>query len=413
MSKIATRRGDSKTLRILFVAFGSSPHTARWISQLNGQNWDIHLFPVDEYYLYPGLRDVTVHMLFRHDSPWIDSSVRQSTLWWPFQRGRTRIRKSLQGLRGDPMSASARLARLIRRLKPDIVHSLEMQHGAYLALASREILNGIFPPWIYSSWGSDIYYYGKQPEHERRIRSVLTACDYLICDAQRDVDLAREFGFKGEVLGVFPGAGGLDIDYMQQFRQERPLSARRVIALKGRQSHLGGQALVALKALQMCADALGEYEIVIYMPQGDSIVSSAARYIAFATGVRFRIMSENSPYEEIVKLMGSARLALSIGMTDGTPLSMLEAMVMGAFPIQSNTADTRGWIEDGKNGLLVPPEDAEAIAAAIRKAVSDDRMVDEADLMNEKLTRERLDRSVVTPRVIEMYKRVAARGAQR
>lgn len=397
-------------LRILFVAFGSSPHTARWISQLRDQNWDIHLFPVDEYYLDPDLREVTVHKLFPYDSHQrIDPSIRQSTIRWPFRRGKMRLRSVLGRLPGDPISDPARLARLIRSLKPDIVHSLEMQHGAYLTLAGRERMNGFFPPWIYSSWGSDIFFYGQQPEHAARIRSVLAACDYLICDCQRDVDLALEFGFKGETLGVFPGAGGFEIDRMRPFRQPGPVSARRVIALKGRQDHLGGRALVALQALHMCADVLGDYEIVVYMPQGNSIVTHAAEYIAFAAGLRIRVVPENSPYDEILKLMGSARIAIGVGMTDGTPLSMLEAMVMGAFPIQSNTADVRGWIDDGKNALLVPPEDAGAIAAAIRKAIADDQMVDQAAEINAQITKERIDTGIVKPRVIEIYKTIAER----
>jgi glycosyltransferase involved in cell wall biosynthesis len=396
-------------VRILFVAFGSSPHTARWISQLDGEDWDIHLFPVDEYYLYPDFRNITVHSFFPFRSESIDSSVRQASVW-PLRRGRVRIRNAFKRLPGDPMSESARLARLIRSLKPDIVHSLEMQHGAYLTLASHAKLNGSFPAWMYSSWGSDVFYYGKQPEHEGRIRATLVSCDYLIGDSQRDIDLALEFGFKGEILGVFPGAGGFDIDYMRRFRQPAPISSRKVIAVKGRQDHLGGRALVALQALHLCADALAGYEIVVYMPQGNRIVPYAAEYISFATGLNFRVVPEHSPYDDILKLMGSARIAISLGVTDGTPHSMLEAMVMGAFPIQSNAADTRGWIEDGKNGLLVPPEDAEAVAAAIRRALSDDGMVDTGAEINAQLTSQRIDRSVLQPRVVQMYKKVAAQG---
>ncbi len=395
-------------MRILFVAFGSSPHTARWISQLSGENWDIHLFPVDEYYLYPDLRDVTVHKLFRYDSSQrIDPSIRQATFPWPFQRGRLRMRRAFERMPGDPMSDPARLARLIRSLKPDIVHSMDIK-GAMLTLAGYEKLTGYFPRWLHSSWGSDLFFFGRREEYEGRLRAALAACDFLIADCQRELDLAPEFGFKREILGVFPGAGGFHIEQMRQFRQPGPVSSRKVIALKGRQGVLGGRALVALQALHMCADVLGEYEIAIYMPQGDSIVTHAANYISFATGLRIRVLPEHRPYEEILNLIGSARMAIGIGMTDGTPQAMLEAMVMGAFPIQSNTADTRGWIEEGKNGLLVPPEDADSIAAAIRRAVADDEMVDRAAEINSQLTRERIDRSVIQPQVIEMYKRVAA-----
>lgn len=395
-------------MRILFVAFGSSIHTARWINQLSNEKWDIHLFPVDEYYLHPDLRDISVHLLFKHHANHIHSSVRQASFSWPFRRGEARFRDTIKRLPRDLMSNAARLARLIRSLKPDIVHSLEMQNGAYLTLASRERLSGVFPTWIYSVWGNDIFYFGRQPEHEARIRSVLAACDYLMADCERDVNLACQFGFKGEVIGVFPTGGGFEIDHMRQSRQPGTVSSRRVIALKGREDLLGGRALVALQALHMCADVLGEYEIVVYMPQGDSIVTHAAKYIAFATGLRIRVMPENSPHGEIIKLMGSARIAISVALTDGTPNAMLEAMVMGAFPIQSNTAATGGWIEDGKNGALVPPEDADSIAAAIRRAVADDEMVDRAAEINSQLTRERIDRSVIQPQVIEMYKRVAA-----
>lgn len=107
--------------------------------------------------------------------------------------------------------------------------------------------------------------------------------------------------------------------------------------------------------------------------------------------------------------MGGARIAISVGMMDGTPLSMLEAMVMGAFPIQSNTADTEGWIEDGKNGLLVAPEDANAIAVAIREATLNDQMVDQAAEINAQITKERIDIGIVKPKVIEIYKEIAER----
>jgi len=396
-------------LRILFVAYGSSSHTARWIAQLESQNWDIHLFPVDEYYLYPDLRQITVHRLFRYNPELIDKSVRQQTLWWPFRRGRERLRKTVDRFSKDRLIDSARLARAIASIKPDIVHSMDIK-GGLLTLAAHEILNGSFPKWIHSSWGSDLFYFGRQDEYRERMKACLSACDFLAADCQRELDLAPEFGFKNEMLGVFPGAGGFEIDEMRRFRHPGPTSQRRIIALKGRHGVLGGRALFAIKALEICAADLRDYEVIMYMPQGDEIVPHALRYVSFATGLRAKVFAEHRPYEEILSMIGSARIAIGLGMTDGTPHAMLEAMVMGAFPIQSNTADTRGWIEDGKNGLLVPPEDAEAIAAAIRQAISDDRLVDEADRINGQLTRERLDRSVVVPKVIAAYRRVAANG---
>ena len=49
---------------------------------------------------------------------------------------------------------------------------------------------------------------------------------------------------------------------------------------------------------------------------------------------------------------------------------------MGSFPIQSCTACADEWLEHGVGGLLVPPEDPDVIAAALRQALTDDGLVD-------------------------------------
>jgi glycosyltransferase involved in cell wall biosynthesis len=105
-------------------------------------------------------------------------------------------------------------------------------------------------------------------------------------------------------------------------------------------------------------------------------------------------------------------LAIGLAITDGTPNSMLEAMIMGAFPIQSDTVSTGEWIKQGRNGFLVPPEDPEVVAGAIKHALSDDELVDRAARINRRVTR-RIDRQVIQPRVIEIYKHVAREGPAR
>jgi glycosyltransferase involved in cell wall biosynthesis len=107
--------------------------------------------------------------------------------------------------------------------------------------------------------------------------------------------------------------------------------------------------------------------------------------------------------------MGRARIAIGIGLTDGTPISMLEAMIMGAFPIQADTISTAEWIGDGKNGLLVPAEQTEVIASAIQRALIDDELVELAAKLNTDIADQRLDQKSIVPRIIEMYKKAAYR----
>jgi glycosyltransferase involved in cell wall biosynthesis len=378
-----------------------SVHTARWIDQLHDEGWDLHLFPVHRLPLSPDLREVTVYPLVRHRAVPPERRIRQRGVPWPLPRGGTRLTGTLE--RMTPLRRPARLARLIASLEPAVVHSLEMQHAGYLTLESRHLLGERrFPPWIYSCWGSDIAYFGSDPAHEPRIRAVLQACDYLITDCTRDARLAGDFGFAGEQLGIFPGPGGFDLERMRGLRRPAPVSERRLIILKGAHDvSWVGRGLVALEALQRLAPELAGYEVVIH--SADSIV---AEYVSRITGLELRILP-HSPHEVLVELLGRARLAISVNVSDGTSNSMLEAMVMGALPIQSDTGSAREWIRDGENGLLVPPEDVNAIEAAIRRAVTEDTLVERAAELNERLTSERISRRVVTPRVIDLYERVA------
>jgi glycosyltransferase involved in cell wall biosynthesis len=263
-----------------------------------------------------------------------------------------------------------------------------------------------FPPWIFSCWGNDIYHFGQQPEHEPRIREVLKTCDYFIADCFRDSILARKFGFTGCDLGVLPVGGGFEIDRMQQAAEEKP-SNRRVIAVKGYQSETwGGRAIIALQAIKTCAEELRDYRVVVFSAQGNPQVNSAAEELSHA-GLSVTLLPQSN-HEEIIRLMGRARIALGLSITDGTPNTMLEAMIMGAFPVQSDTISTAEWIVNGKNGFLVPPENPDSVATAIRKAVSDNELVNRAAEINNDLVMTRVDTRVIKPRVLEMYKKVAS-----
>jgi len=395
-------KGDS--MRILFVAMANSIHTARWINQIADQGWDIHLFPVEDCDIHPELRNLTVHSFLCHNPSGLNQSVRVVGSW-PLPRGAGLARRVLRRFAPSWLDRW-RLARTIRRLKPDIVHSLEIQHAGYLTLAARERLGGRFPTWIVTNWGSDIFLFGRLSEHVEKIKTVLSACDYYDCECHRDVELGRAFGFKGEVLPVLPNTGGFDIERMQQFRQSGPTSARRLIVLKGYQGW-AGRAQVGLRAIELSTAVLKGYRVAVYLAGED--VRIAAELVSHANGIPIEIVPHSS-HEDMLRLHGRARVSIGLSIGDAASTSMLEAMVMGSFPIQSCTACADEWIVDGETGFIVPPEDPEPIAAAIRRAVSDDALVDRAAELNAQTVRERLDYRLIQPQVVAMYEKVAAKS---
>ena len=84
-------------------------------------------------------------------------------------------------------------------------------------------------------------------------------------------------------------------------------------------------------------------------------------------------------------------------------------MVMGSFPIQSCTACADEWIEHGVSGMIVPAEESEIIAMWIRKALSDDNLVNNAAQINWQTALARLDDATLKQQAIAIYNAVEQR----
>ncbi len=388
-------------MRILFVAASESVHSVRWINQVTGQGWDIHLFDSgDSGYVNPLLRDTTVYHSLYRQQPRLDPSVRLKGIRLPF--GVTRSKKLLGRLR--PGYRTRHLAQLIQRLQPDIVHSLELQHSAYLTWEARQMLPD-FPTWIVTNWGSDIQLFGRLKDHREKIRAILQAADYYDCECQRDIHLAQELGMTAAPLPVLPNAGGLDMAQLAALRTVTPPSSRRVIVMKGYQNW-SGRALYGLRALELCADVLQGYRVVVYSPWPLDDMPLWCQLLSEKVGIPVDILPWGQPHETILRQFAQARVYLGLSISDGISTSMLEAIALGAFPVQSNTACADEWVTDGESGLLVPPEDPHLIAEALRRALTDDVLVDQAAEINARTCAERLDATTIRQQVITIYERI-------
>lgn len=392
-------------VRLLVVAMANSVHTARALELLRGTAWDVHLFPVEEVGYHAELRDVTIHDFLRARPADLDASVKLRGSW-PFSRGAGVAQRVCRRLVPGVDDRAWRLARVVDELEPHVVHSLEFQHSAYLTLRARSHVKGRFPPWIVTNWGSDIQVFGALEEHRGPIRDVLALCDFYASECERDVRLAEAWGLKGRALPVVPNTGGLRTHRLVAMRTPGPPSARRVVAVKGYQGW-AGRAFVALRALELCAEELRGYKVTIYSANPD--VSLAAALKSRATGIPFEILG-HSPHDEVLRLHGSARISIGLSIGDAISTSLLEAMAMGSFPIQSDSSCAEEWITHGRSGFVVPAEDPAAVAGALKAALADDAMVDLAARVNEQTIQSRASWDIVRPQVLDMYEAAASLG---
>lgn len=432
-------------MRILFVVLPRSPHSARHVNLLVAAGWEVHVAATYPAALLPEFSPRIVVHTAPTDTPagrWrtrLTRRVRLATARTAYRAG-----DLVRGVTGRPLDpgpfairpaetprrpivdgidfgelanesalgASRRapwLAELIDALRPDVIHSFSIQQASYLTLAAGALCRRPFPPWIVGNWGQDIHFYRQIDYHRSAISAVLTRCDFYMAECQRDVDLARGLGFAGTALGVAPIGGGFDVARLRRLRSAGPTSSRRLIMVKGYQD-LVGRGLVALRALALCADVLGGYRVAVYLANPD--VKLAAELLGHDSGIPVDVLPY-LPYDELMRHHGRARFAIGLSLSDGISTSALEAMIMGALPIQSHTSCLDEWIRDGETGLLVHPNDPIEVAAAIRRAVADDELVDAAAVANHRTVAARLDTSLVTPSVLAMYERVAEEMAWR
>ncbi len=119
-------------------------------------------------------------------------------------------------------------------------------------------------------------------------------------------------------------------------------------------------------------------------------------------------MVDQATHDEMLAYFGSARMYLGISISDGISTSVLEAMAMGTFPIQTDTACCDEWFEDGVGGFAIPPDDFETICDRFDRALTDDALVDSAAEINWRTVETRLDRAVIAPAVLDFYRQIFA-----
>jgi hypothetical protein len=380
------------SVRVLLVGFAGSIHLARYAALLADLDWEIHLF--DSFGKSP------LHEDFRQLQAHVADDVLVSA---PHPSVRV---SGIELTDGDWAASQARaLATVIDDLRPDVIHSHELQHGGYLALAAREHLGGWFPPWLVTNWGSDISLFGQFPQHARWIRSAMAACDYYAAECVRDIAYARAFGFRGQVIGIWPVAGGFDLDDAASLRAPGPVSGRRAVMLKGNGGFFG-RGLAGLEAIERCADLLGDYELLLHSASRE--VQERGESLERERGIAVRLISGDTQlarHRQILAAHGRARTSITLNISDGLSTSFQEAALMGSFPIQ---AESSCAAELSGRALFVPPDRPELIAEALRRVLTDDELVDRAAELNAEMAANQLDRRIVRARVLDGYERILA-----
>lgn len=376
-------------MKLLLVSMPSI-HVIRWIENLKDTSIELFWFDI----LNKGKLDV-------------DVQINQITGWKkrkiPYIKGEywlsykfPKIYKSIQPFL--EVTKEEAFNEIIKQIQPDIVHSFEMQSCSYPIL--KVMNNNQKIKWIYSCWGSDLYYYTNFNFHKKKIQAILARTNYLITDCYRDYEIAKENYFSGVFLGVIPGGTGFKLEELKVFK--KPLNERNIILVKGYQ-HKFGRALQVIKALQILESEIKEYQVVIFGAHSSVINFVKDNKLPFIIYDRHGLN-----HNELLQLMGKSLIYIGNSISDGMPNTLLEAIVMGAFPIQSNPGGVTSEIIKNKiNGLLIDnPESVEEIKKMLLLALNNSEMFINSQVINDKLAKDKYDYNSNKIKIINIYYQV-------
>lgn len=312
----------------------------------------------------------------------------QTLDWWG---GRRRVELSAYP------RAAWEVGRVIASVHPDVVHA-----GPVQSVASLVAWSG-FSPQVTMSWGSDLLKGARSGTGRWVARYTLARSEVLACDCHAVKAAAVDLGMPAERIAVFPW--GVDLGHFSpdgagEIRQRLGwggsfvvLSSRTWAPVYGVDVLVDGFILAARSAPDLRLLMLGDG------PMRDAILSKL-----HSAGVTDRVhLAGQVDHASLPDYYRSADLYVSASHSDGSSISLLEAMACGLPALVSNIPGNREWVEPGRNGGWFADSDPKALADAILEARSDHDRLRRYGQASRDVAQARADWRVNSRKLMEAY----------
>ena len=293
---------------------------------------------------------------------------------------------------------------VLKDLQPALVHAGPIQSGGYLvALAD-------FHPMLLMSWGSDLLIQAERnSEWKQATEFVLQRADALFCDCdtvRKKANSFRVFSDSqvvqfpwGVKQGVFSPVGPLP----PRDRFTRRAGTTTLIYTRSWDPLYGTDVL--FDAFLRARSANPSLRLLL-LGNGSQVQSIRSFVQAHDLNDAVSLLGPQ-PAEELPMWFRAADAYVSCAKSDGTSISLLEAMATGLPVVVTDIPSNREWVVEPENGWLAPAGSPEGVA---------DRMLQVANLTpqerktiserNQRVVAERADWDKNFPRLLEMYERL-------
>ena len=360
-------------MRVLYFSRDYTPHDHRFLSALAKSGLEV-------YYLRLEQRG---HSLEERPLP-----AQVHPVAWAGGRGPARFTHGLRLLFD--------LKRVIRQVQPDLIQAGPLQTAAFLVALSG------FRPLVSMSWGYDLLqdaqrnFLWRWATHYTLRRSAVMVGD---CDTIRQRAMA--LGMPDERIVTFPW--GIDLEQFTPPVAKDPHSRKfTLLSTRGWEPIYGVEVLA--KAFVLAARQRADLRLVML---GNGSQADLLRNLFHQGAVLDRVEFPGQVSQsELPKYYQSADLFVSASHSDGTSISLLEALACGLPALVSDIPGNREWVQPGVQGWWFPDGDVEALAAAILRAAEDRQRLAKMSGAARCLAEQRADWQKNFPKLLEAYRSI-------
>lgn len=292
--------------------------------------------------------------------------------------------------RQTPMLVSD-LKKQIRRIQPEVVLAGPIQTCAFLVAACG------FPKLVSMSWGYDLFLDANRNWLTKWLtRYTLQRSKAMLGDCETIRNLAVDYGMNAEKIVTFPW--GVDLQHFQQKSYFTRQPDRFVFLSTRNWEPIYGVEIIARAFSQIAR----EHQNVELIMLGNGSQANLLNHIFSKAEVLDRVSFPGQiEYPELPSYYHSANIYLSASHSDGSSVSMLEAMACGTPVIVSDLPGNREWVIAGEQGWLFPDGDVNALAETMQRAYHEWERLEEMGKAARNLVEQKADWARNFPKIYQ------------
>lgn len=294
------------------------------------------------------------------------------------------------------------LRRVLREIQPDLVHAGPLQRAALLvALAG-------YRPLVSMSWGYDLIHDAhRNPLWRWATRYTLQRSALMIGDCTTIRQLAISYGMPDERIITFPW--GVDLRHFSPVPSKAGSQTFTLLSTRGWEPIYGVDVIA--RAFVQAARRRPELRLVML---GSGSLAGMLRQTFQSGGVESQVLFPGLVTQaDLPRYYRLADLYISASHSDGTSISLLEAMACGRPSLVSDIPGNREWVHPGENGWWFLDTDAGSLAEGILKAVEQREQLPAMGKTARCIAEQRADWEKNFPHLLDGYRLVLSQAQVR